>query len=179
MKLATVDGSMLTVILVQMAQAPRRLLGSAFWCFGEEIVIRWTSYEQPLAGEVESALPSPLMVPGDVMAQLGAGINLEGAVDIEWEPERARLRIGPYRLPAIPSPEPPFVLPLDAGPRDLLRRLLLSSREAVTAAGYGVEAEEVDVRWRKGLAAATEDLAWTGLTRQDLEAALSEVLTTR
>ncbi len=168
MKLATIDGAQITTTLGRMARAPRRMLGSAFWSFREELVLSWTTYEEPLDAHVIATLPTPLMVPGDVMAQLGMGIALEGPVDLAWDPDAARLVVGPHRLPATPS-EPPFQLPLDARPRDLLPHLLVRP-ETLPPAGYAAEAEDLQRRWDASLAAAAEALAWTGITRSALEA---------
>jgi hypothetical protein len=175
MRLAIIDGSTLTAALRRMSAAPRGMSGAAFWSFGDELVIRWTSYEEPLPITAAVSLPEPLQVPGDVMEQLATGIDLEGPVEVVWDAPGGRLRIGPHALPAARSPAPPFTLPLDARPRDLLPHLLRDAPAAV-AAGYAQEAEALTARWEETLDAVTEALAWTGLTRSDLEAALVEML---
>ena len=170
MRLATIDGEALSKALRLMARAPREMLGSAFWCFGDELVIRWTTYEEPLDAQIESTLEAPLMVPGDAMAQLCARVELRGDVPLEWDPEGTRLVLGPHRLPATPS-EPPFQLALDARPRDLLPHLLVRP-ETLAPAGYAAEAAALRKRWDGSLAAAAEALAWTGLGVGALEAVL-------
>ncbi len=178
MRLAIIDGSVLTAVLRRMHQAPRGLLGSAFWRFGDELVLSWTTYEEPVPAQVEPDPPGPLMVPGDAMAQLAAGIDLVGEVVIDYDPSRDRLRIGPHALPATPAaPTLPFTLPLDARPRDLLQRVLTEAPEALAAAGYESESEDLSARWSSSLDAAAEALEWTGLTGVDIEAALVEALT--
>jgi len=173
MKIGTINGAALTDALKQMGKAPRRLLGSAFWCFGDEVIVSWTTYEHSLDAHLEVPSAGPFMVPGDVMAQLCRRVALKGEVTIEWDATRARLQLGSHSLPAIQvAPERPFVLALDARPRELLRQALVQSPESLAEAGYGTEAEEIMKRWQRSLDAAHEALAWTGLTKGDIEAAL-------
>ncbi len=177
MKLATIDGPALTDILRRMGHAPRQLLGSAFWRFEDDLIVSWTTYEEPVSARVEPDPPGPLMVPGDAMAQLAKGIDLTGDVVIEYDVAQARLRVGPHSLPATPAAsELPFSLPLDARPRELLQRVLTHAPEALAAAGYEAEAEALGARWASSLDDVAEALDWTGLTRSDIEAALVEVL---
>ena len=77
MRLATADGETLTTALRQMSAAPRKLSGSAFWYFNrDQLVIKWTSYEQPVDIRDGTPLAGAIVVLGRAMNQLGAMMDL-------------------------------------------------------------------------------------------------------
>lgn len=179
MRLATLHGETLTAALREMASAPRTLTGSAFWSFGEDrLVLSWTSYEQTIDVRGGAPLEGAIRVPGRLMNQLGAVVDLKGDTEIQWLAERDRLRVGSHLVPASHVGEgPEFSLPLDARERDLLKELLRRGMECVSLAGYEEEAGAVEARWDKSLTAAASVLGWTGLSRRVLEAVVAEVMT--
>lgn len=178
MRLAIVDGETLTLVLRQMSDAPRQLSGSAFWSFSEQqVVIKWTSYEQPIDVQGGILLPGLVMVPGRVMNQLGAVVDLKGETEIQWDSERGRLRIGMHSAPGtLVDSEPPFELPLDARERDLLKQWLRWRTEQVSQAGYGDETSDIETRWDQSIERAASAFAWTGLSQEMVRAVFAEVL---
>ncbi len=177
MRLATVDGHELSLALREMSQAPRTLLGSAFWCFDEELTIHWTSYRQAVDARIEASLVGPVRVSGETMKQLGVIVALEGETHVVWDDERQRLRVGVHSLRAeMVDSAPGFTLALDAGEGELLKELLGRGRRQVDEAGYHQEAEAVVQRWEESLRAAWEVLAWTGVSRDAVRAHLEEAL---
>jgi len=178
MRLATADGETLTTALRQMSAAPRKLSGSAFWYFNrDQLVIKWTSYEQPVDIRDGTPLAGAIVVLGRAMNQLGAMMDLKGEIEIHWDRDRDRLRIGIHSVPASHMQRrPPFELPLDAREKDLLKQRLRWGQEQVSLAGYAEEIDEVEARWEKSIETAATSLAWTGLSKEKLRAVLSEVL---
>ena len=177
MKLATVDGHELSLALQQMAQAPRSLLGSAFWLFDEALTVQWTSYLQAIDGRIEASLAGLIRVPGEAMKQLGAIVALEGEAQVAWDEERQRLRVGVHSLPAeMAASAPAFSLALDAEEGDLLRELLGRGRQEVDEAGYHKEAETVLEKWEESLRVAWEALAWTGISEDSTRAQLAQTV---
>ena len=177
MKLATADGRALTLFLRQITKAPRNLLGAAFWSFGEELIVRWTSYEQPVEAHVETPVGGPIMVPGKAMNQLGAIVDLEGETQIGWDAERGRLRVGIHSLPAtMMDSEPTFSLAVDAEEKDLLKEMTKRSYDEVEGAGHIKEMNEALERWSSSIQAASEALAWTGMTREAIEVIIAEAI---
>ncbi|MFH1532058.1 MAG: hypothetical protein ABIK09_15135 [Pseudomonadota bacterium] len=168
----------MSAALQQMASAPRTLTGSAFWKFGDDqLVIRWTSYEQAIDVRDGSPLEGAIKVPGRFMDQLGAVVDLTGDTEIRWLAERDRLRVGRHLIPASFAEEGPIdLLPLDAQERDLLKQILRRGMERVSLAGYEEEAGEAEARWDKSLKAASSALEWTGLSGRALEAVVSELI---
>ncbi len=141
-------------------------MGTAFWTFREEIHIEWTTYEQPVEAQIEVPLAGTLAVPGNAMKQAGATLSFVGPVEVSWEPDDERLRLGPHRIPARLAPSGPrSALPVDAGDRQLLKVLLETSREELLRSGYEEDVDVVEARFSEGLDQAVEALAWTGLDR--------------
>lgn len=177
MHFATVDGEELTGVLRSVSQTRRRLRGSAFWSFGEELAIKWTSWEQAIATRIERPFPHVLVVSGEIMQKVAAALSFKGPTALAWDEERQHLHLGKHSLPATIAAKPPAViLPLDAGDGELLREMLRHGGEAAKASGYGEEVGKVDDRWRKSISAAAAALSWTGLSSAVLEEIVSERL---
>jgi hypothetical protein len=168
MHLATVDGGRLTEALRRMGGIRGGKLGTAHWTFQGKLVIDWAGMREELEADIHETLDGALAVQADAMKHITTILNYKGPTKIRWADDR--LVVGMDRIPAELVAEPrSFDLPVDGNPRDLLRAMLRRPREELEQAGFAVECNEVEDKWRKSIRTAAKALAWTGIDEATVE----------
>jgi hypothetical protein len=175
MHLATVDGGRLTEALRRMGGIRGGKLGTAHWTFQGKLVIDWAGMREELEADIHETLDGALAVQADAMKHITTILNYKGPTKIRWADDR--LVVGMDRIPAELVAEPrSFDLPVDGNPRDLLRAMLRRPREELEQAGFAVECNEVEDKWRKSIRTAAKALAWTGIDEATVEGLVGQVL---
>jgi hypothetical protein len=173
MHVASLDGKELTRALRQMKSSPGKKLGSAFWMFGEELVIGWSGGEQRVSAEVHKSLPDGIVVDCVGMKHVVERLRYQGPTEIRFAD--GHMSMGNDRIRAELAKGPrAFALLVGSSAGDVLLASEAFSMDEARLSGYEEEILEVREKLHKSLRRAGRALDWTGISEDELNDAVME-----